>query len=135
MAVPDQRFQVDVIVNGLPLAEYFARGRTYIEAIEGAEYELRIRNPLSERVAASLSVDGLNTIDARHTSAWSASKWVIGPYETITIGGWQMSSERARRFYFTNERSSYGAKLEQTANLGVIAAVFFTQRTLAPMHL
>ena len=79
-------------------------------------------------MAVALSVDGLNTIDARHTSAWNASKWVIEPYQTITISGWQMSSERARRFYFTNERDSYGAKLGQTANLGVISAVFFRER-------
>lgn len=121
-------FELDVIVNGRPLQEYYARGRTYVEALQGAEYELRVRNPSSERVAVALSVDGLNTIDARHTSAWNASKWVIEPYQTITIGGWQMSSERARRFYFTNERDSYGAKLGQTANLGVISAVFFRER-------
>src|ERR1051325_7563713 len=40
-----------------------------------------------------------------------------------------MSSERARRFYFTNESDSYGAKLGQTANLGVISAVFFRERS------
>jgi hypothetical protein len=87
-----------------------------------------LRNLTGERVAVALSVDGLNTIDARHTSAWNASKWVIEPYQTITISGWQVSSERARRFYFTNERDSYGAKLGQTANLGVISAVFFRER-------
>jgi hypothetical protein len=70
----------------------------------------------------------MNTIDARRTSAWEASKWVIGPYQTITISGWQMSSSRARRFYFTTERDSYGARLGQTANLGVISAVFFRER-------
>lgn len=122
-------FQVEVVVNGRPLTEYYARGRTYVEALQGAEYELRLRNDSPDRVAVALSVDGLNTIDARHTSAWNASKWVIEPYQTITIGGWQMSSERARRFYFTNERDSYGAKLGQTANLGVIAAVFFRERS------
>ena len=121
-------FQLEVIVNGRPLTEYYARGRTYVEALQGAEYELRVRNDSSDRVAVALSVDGLNTIDARHTSAWNASKWVIEPYQTITISGWQMSSERARRFYFTNERDSYGAKLGQTANLGVISAVFFRER-------
>ena len=121
-------FEIDVLVNGRPLAEYYARGRTYVEALQGAEYELRLRNPSPDRVAVALSVDGLNTIDARHTSAWNASKWVIEPYQTITISGWQMSSERARRFYFTNERDSYGAKLGQTANLGVISAVFFRER-------
>ncbi|HEX7330692.1 MAG TPA: hypothetical protein VF290_04285 [Pyrinomonadaceae bacterium] len=125
---PYPNYELDVIVNGRPLAEYYARGRTYVEALQGAEYELRVRNSSQYRVAVALSVDGLNTIDARHTSAWNASKWVIEPYQTITISGWQMSSERARRFYFTNERDSYGAKLGQTANLGVISAVFFKER-------
>ena len=125
---PYSSFELDVIVNGRPLTEYFARGRTYVEALQGAEYELRLRNSSPDRVAVALSVDGLNTIDARHTSAWNASKWVIEPYQTITISGWQMSTERARRFYFTNERDSYGAKLGQTANLGVISAVFFKER-------
>jgi hypothetical protein len=121
-------YQMEVIVNGRPLEEYYARGRTYVEALQGAEYELRVRNSSPDRVAVALAVDGLNTIDARHTSAWNASKWVIEPYQTITISGWQMSSERARHFYFTNERDSYGAKLGQTANLGVISAVFFRER-------
>jgi hypothetical protein len=95
---PVPSFDLEVLVNGRPIEEYYARGRTYIEAIEGAEYELRVRNPSGDRVAVALSVDGLNTIDARHTSAWNASKWVIEPYQTITISGWQMSTERARRF-------------------------------------
>lgn len=125
---PYPNFEMDVLVNGRPLAEYYARGTTYVEALQGAEYELRVRNLSPDRVAVALSVDGLNTIDARHTSAWNASKWVIEPYQTITISGWQMSSERARRFYFTNERDSYGAKLGQTTNLGVISAVFFKER-------
>jgi hypothetical protein len=125
---PQPNFQLDIIVNGRPLTEYYARGRTYVEALQGAEYEVRLRNDSSDRVAVALSVDGLNTIDARHTSAWNASKWVVEPYQTITISGWQMSSERARRFYFTNERDSYGAKLGQTANLGVISAVFFKEQ-------
>jgi hypothetical protein len=121
-------FEVEVLVDGQSLEEYAARGRHYVEALEGAEYSLRIRNPLGVRVAVALSVDGMNTIDARRTTGWEASKWVIGPYQTITISGWQMSSSRARRFYFTTERDSYGAKLGQTANLGVISAVFFREK-------
>lgn len=126
--LPVERFDLEILVNGHPLAEYLARGRTYVEALPGAEYEIRVRNPTPDRVAVALSVDGLNTIDARHTSAWNSSKWVIEPYQSITIGGWQMSTERERRFYFTSERDSYGAKLGQTANLGVIAAVIFKER-------
>lgn len=125
--VAQSRFEVDVLVNGRSLEEYHARGKSYVEAIAGAEYQVRIRNPLPYRVAVALSVDGLNSIDARRTSAWNASKWVIEPYGTIHIGGWQMSSERARRFYFTSERDSYAAKLGQISNLGLISAVFFRE--------
>src|SRR5438132_10592270 len=128
MPATENGFSVEVLVDGRPVTEYAARGRRYVEALQDAEYELRIHNPTSSRVAVALSVDGLNTIDARHTSAWDAHKWVIEPYGTIYVRGWQMSSENARRFYFTSERDSYGAKLGQTANLGVISAVFFRER-------
>src|ERR1051326_8966806 len=105
MAV-ENGFSVEILIDGRPIPEYAARGRRYVEAIENAEYELRIHNPLGTRVAVALSVDGLNSIDARHTSAWDAHKWVIEPYGTIYVRGWQMSSENARRFYFTTERDS-----------------------------
>lgn len=129
----DQGFEVQILVDGRPLEEYYARGKSYVEAIEGAEYEVRVQNPLPFRVAVALSVDGLNTIDARRTTAWNASKWVIEPYGTIDITGWQMSSQRARRFYFTSERDSYAARLGQPSNLGVVSAVFFRERRPIPV--
>ncbi len=128
VVVPKPSFEVDVLVEGRPLDEYYSHGQIYIEALRGAEYELRLRNPSGNRVAVALFVDGLNTIDASRTSAWDASKWVIEPYQTITISGWQTSSERARKFYFTTERDSYAAKRGSTASIGLISAVFFRER-------
>ena len=122
---------VDILVNGVPQRHYAHRGRSYVEAIKGKEYAIRLRNPYPVRVAVALSVDGLNTIDARHTAASDARKWVIDPYQTITISGWQVNSAEARRFEFTTEARSYGQALGQTANLGIISAVFFKERTLA----
>ncbi|MDX6306558.1 MAG: hypothetical protein QOI77_3527 [Blastocatellia bacterium] len=121
-------FTVDVLIDGRPLTEYAARGRHYVEAFENAEYEVRVHNPTGSRVAVALAVDGLNSIDARHTTAWDAHKWVIGPYGTIHVRGWQMSGESARRFYFTTERDSYAARLGQASNVGLITAVFFRER-------
>ena len=129
----DGPFEVDVLVDGRQLEEYYSRGRTYVEARANVEYEVRIRNPYPYRVAVAVSVDGLNSIDARRTSAWNASKWVIEPYQTIQVKGWQMSSERARRFYFTTERESYAARLGQTSNLGIISVVFFRERRSIPI--
>ena len=121
-------FEVEVLVGGVPLEKYPARGRLYVEALRGEEYALRVRNPLPVRVAVALSVDGLNSIDARRSTAWDASKWVIQPYGTITISGWQVSRLRARRFYFTDEHDSYAGKLGRPEDIGLISAVFFRER-------
>ena len=120
--------EVTILVDGAPRREYVHRGTTYIEALRGREFTIRLRNPTAQRVAVALSVDGLNTIDAKHSDAWNASKWVLEPYETTEISGWQVSDRSARRFFFTGERNSYGAKLGQTQNLGVIEAVFYRER-------
>ncbi|MFI5165227.1 MAG: hypothetical protein ACHQQS_01260 [Thermoanaerobaculales bacterium] len=127
-ASSDRGFSLQVLLDGTPRPEYNARGAVYVEAVRGREYVLRITNPLPVRVAVALAVDGLNSIDARHADARSAAKWVLDPYETIEITGWQTSGSEARRFYFTGERSSYGAWLGQTDNLGVIEAVFYREK-------
>jgi hypothetical protein len=119
---------VDIIVDGARQPVHAHEGRWYVEARKGWEYAIRLRNPYAVRVAVALSVDGLNTIDARETTADEARKWVLGPYETVTISGWQMSQLEARRFEFTTEARSYGQALGKTANLGVISAVFFKER-------
>lgn len=121
-------YSVEVLVDGRPLTEYSARAARYIEALRDAEYAVRLTNHTSGRVAVALAVDGLNSIDAKTTTARAASKWVLGPYESIVVEGWQVSSASARRFYFTNEASSYGAWMGKTDNLGVIEAAFFRER-------
>jgi len=125
---------VDVIVDGARQPRYAHEGRWYVEARKGREYAIRLRNPFPVRVAVALSVDGLNTIDARETTAAEARKWVLGPYETVTISGWQTSQLEARRFEFTTEARSYGQALGKTANLGLISAVFFKERAPAIMQ-
>jgi hypothetical protein len=133
LAVDRGGFSMDIMVGGTPLSEYAARGTTYVEALKDREYSVRLRNGTGERVAIALSVDGLNSIDARTTSASEARKWVIGPYETITLDGWQTSSSTARRFFFTSEERSYGSWLGWTKNLGIIAAAVFRERRPQPI--
>jgi hypothetical protein len=115
-------------VDGSARSEYAARGTVYVEALRGRDFSLRITNPLGVRVAVALSVDGLNTIDAKHTTAQDARKWILDPYQTVVIPGWQVSGDTSRKFYFTGEKRSYGAALGQTANLGTIEAVFFREK-------
>lgn len=123
---------IQVLVKGTPLHEYAARGTTYIEATRNAEYALRLRNRTGRRLAVALAVDGLNSIDAKTTSAAAAAKWVLDPWQEITVSGWQTSQRDARRFVFTTETDSYGAWLGRPEQLGVIEAVAFRERQPSP---
>jgi len=121
-------FGMTVLVDDQPRQEYSARGTVYVEALRGMDYSIRLTNPTPYRVAVALSVDGLNTIDAKHTDARSAAKWVLNPYESTVISGWQVNDQTARKFFFTGERESYGNALGQTENLGIIEAVFYREK-------
>src|SRR5437870_3497569 len=124
---------MEILVGGTPLSQYAARGTNYVEAVKGREYSVRLRNRTGERVAIALSVDGLNSIDARTTTASEARKWILEPYGTITLDGWQTSSSTARRFIFTTEDRSYGSWLGRTKNLGLVAAAVFRQKRGMPI--
>jgi hypothetical protein len=124
---PEPAYAMEILVGGRPLEEYAALGSTFVEALKGREYEVRLTNKTGERIAVALAVDGLNSIDARHTSAREAQKWILGPWESITLSGWQTGASTARRFVFTSESSSYGAWLGRTSDLGVISAAFFRE--------
>jgi hypothetical protein len=127
---PAAGYSMEILVDGVPLERHVSRGRTYVEALPGREYSIRLRNHTDLRTAFALSVDGLNTIDAKTTSARTASKWILDPWQEITIDGWQTSASKARRFFFTTEESSYGAWLGKTTNLGVIAVAVFREKRM-----
>jgi hypothetical protein len=125
-------FSVSVLVDGSPVQEFASRGRIYIEAVKGREFTIRLSNPTSGRVAVALSVDGRNVVDAKRTTELAASKWVLGPGQTVDIPGWQVSGETARRFFFTESSRSYAKWLGDTANVGTIEAVCFREKLREP---
>src|SRR5262245_9283103 len=121
-------FGVDILVDGRPVPVYGHDGRSYVEALKGRPYSIRLTNRTGGRIAVALSVDGLNVIDAKHTSAHDAQKWILDPWQSIVLPGWQTSSGTARKFFFTTEERSYGSWLGRTDDLGVISAAFFRER-------
>jgi len=111
--------------------EEIKNGRPFITASRGERYSVRLYNPLPVRVAVNLTVDGLNSITGKPSGIADGEKWMIDPYSSITIPGWQVSGGEARRFFFTEKPKSYakwrGDSLgkDLSANCGVIGAAYF----------
>jgi len=127
-AAERQWFELTLMVDGRPAAEYPFRDKTYIEALRGRAFTLRLHNPTSDRIAVALSVDGLNVIDAKRTTALKATKWILSAGQTVEIPGWQVSGETSRRFFFTDTERSYAKWIGDTRNVGVIEAVFYREK-------
>jgi hypothetical protein len=111
--------------------EIWKNSSSFIQVGRDEEYSIVIRNPLPVRVAVAVTVDGLNVIDGKRSSAANAEKWIIDPYETLTLRGWQTDRSTLRRFVFTDKSGSYAQwkgnvdKKAYTQNLGVIGVAFF----------
>jgi hypothetical protein len=125
-------FRVEILSDDEGLKEEtYRHGRPFITARPEERYAVRLYNPLPVRVAANLTVDGLNSLTGKPSGISDGTKWMIDPYSFITIRGWQVTGGEARRFFFTPKPKSYaqwrGDQLgkDLSANCGVIGAAYF----------
>ncbi len=125
-------FRVEVVNDSEGVKpETDQNGRPFVAAVPGERYSVRLYNPLPVRVAVNLTVDGLNSITGQPSGIADGEKWMIEPYSSITIPGWQVSGGEARRFFFTEKPKSYAkwrgdeTGEDLSANCGVIGAAYF----------
>lgn len=128
--------RIDVIDDsGRALNQYTANrngyntSRSYLEAIKGKRYKLRIRNNSNKRVAVVIAVDGRNILSGRKSYLRSNEKmYVLNPYETSTYSGWRTSKNRVNRFYFTSAGGSYANAWGDRSAMGVIAVAVYDEK-------
>jgi len=123
---------VDVTVNGRGTPLYQRADRTdrwYLEAREGAHYEVRVRNLTGERVGFVLAVDGLNAINGTESHLGADEPmYVLDPYAQTTVKGWRKSLSNVSKFVFVDEARSYAARTDQAnGDLGWIRVVAFNE--------
>lgn len=124
-------FEAQVTSKGKKIREHSVNGRPTMYVQEGAEYSVELYNPLPVRVGVALSLDGLNSIDGKRTKPAQAAKWIIEPYSSVTVRGWQTGSSKLRRFVFTRQKDTYAQwkqqvdKTDYVRNLGVIGVAWF----------
>lgn len=125
--------EVEVKVAGRSAPLFLASNRPdrwYLEAREGAKYEIKVRNRTGQRVGFVLAVDGLNAIDGRLSAGVSHEPmYVLDPYASSTIKGWRKDLKNVSRFVFVDERRSYAERTGQgNGDLGWIRVTAFHEQ-------
>ena len=103
--------------------------RTYLEAVKGKRYKLRLRNTSNRRVGLVIAVDGRNILSGKKSYLRPNEKmYVLDPYETVNYKGWRTGKNRVNRFYFTSAGNSYANAWGDRSALGVIAVAVFEEK-------
>ena len=120
-------YEVDVLVNGHSVQEYFKDGKVYIEGRKKQKFSIRIKNNGYSKILAIPTIDGLSVIDGKE-AGYSSPGYIINGYDSITINGWRTSNKEIAEFYFTNPKDSYSQKTGKKNNLGVIGVAIFREK-------
>ncbi len=128
--------RIDVVDDrGRALNQYSADShgyktqRTYLEAVKGKRYQLRIRNTSNRRIGVIVAVDGRNILSGAKSYLRKNEKmYVLDPYETANYKGWRTSKNRVNRFYFTSAGDSYSNAWGDRSAMGVIAIAVFDEK-------
>ncbi len=115
---------VDVLVNGRKVKVHTHEGKSFIEAHEGTEYEILVRNDSWSRILAIASVDGLDVLTGK-TAALDAAGYVINGRDQLRIKGFRYDSDTVGAFKFVGKQHSYAAEKGEARNCGVIGVRAF----------
>lgn len=90
---------------------HFVRQLTYdIDPLLGRSYRVRLQNLTAGYLGIVLSVDGLNSNGNKPVVGDATDrKWILRPFQTVTISGWQISADEALQFAFGTPSQSHSA--------------------------
>ncbi|MFC2079045.1 PDZ domain-containing protein [Candidatus Bipolaricaulota bacterium] len=89
---------------------YIREGKYDLDPLLGRPYRIELRNTTAGYLGIVLAVDGLNT-NGNAPIAGDASdrKWILRPFQTVTISGWQVSADEALQFEFAPPSLSHSS--------------------------
>lgn len=122
-------YDINVLVNGSRCKQYTHDGKIFIEAKQGSEYSLEIKNSTWQRILAVCSVDGLDVLSGK-TALESNPGYVVNRYGTVKIDGFRVSDDKVAKFMFDYKGRSYAASKEDGSerNVGVVAVRLFSEK-------
>jgi hypothetical protein len=88
---------------------YYIHQATYdIDPLLGRPYRIQLKNLTAGYVGVVLAVDGLDT-NGNLPAVGDASdrKWILRPFQTVTLSGWQVTADEALQFEFGTPSQSH----------------------------
>jgi len=121
-------FDVNILVNGNRCKQYYHAGKTFVQANQGSEYVIELKNNHWKRVLAVGSVDGLNVLTGK-TASNEDTGYIVGGHSSEKIKGFRISDTEWALFRFgykffgnTYAQSKHDGSEK---NCGVIGLRFF----------
>jgi hypothetical protein len=128
-------YDISILVNGNRCKQYFYEGKTFIEAKDGSEYTIEIKNNTWSRILTVCSVDGLDILTGK-AAIESNPGYVINAYNVGKFDGFRVSNDKIAKFVFGSKGSSYAADKGDGSerNVGVIGIRLFQEKIKAPIY-
>ena len=122
-------FDINILVNGNRCKQYHHLDKVFIEAKDGSEYSIEIKNNTWKRILAVCSVDGLDIISGKKAEEKNAG-YVINGYSSAKFDGFRVSDEKVAKFVFGAKGDSYAADKGNGAekNVGVIGVRLWDEK-------
>ncbi len=126
---------LSVRVNGNAVATYSHEGKTFVEAKEGTQYHLHVRNPHPHRVKVVLSVDGINIVSGEPATGESEETgYILDAGESQTFKGYRLDDASVAAFKFTKAEGGYAqAEKGIKGTTGVIGCKVWKEKVAAPV--
>lgn len=121
-------YNIDILVNDKPIRKFPHNNRLFVEARDGCEYSIRIKNNTWRRILACCSVDGLNILDGNQATE-NGPGYVLNGYSSNRYDGYRISDTQVAKFVFGKKGESYAASKEDGSekNVGVIGVRIFEE--------
>jgi hypothetical protein len=126
-------YEVNILVNGSRCKQYNHNGKIFIEAKQGSEYAIEVKNNVWKRILAVCSVDGLDILNGK-AAVQDGPGYVINGLNSAKFDGFRVSDEKVAKFIFDYKGSSYAASKGDGSekNVGVIGIRLFDEKFVPP---
>jgi hypothetical protein len=114
-------YDIRILVNGNNCRQHHHNGRIFVEAKDGSEYSLEVKNNTWGRILVCCSVDGLNILTGQAATE-NGPGYVISGYMANRFDGFRVSNDQVAKFVFGKKGASYAASKQDGSerNVGVI---------------